>query len=219
MSYWKTALLACALALPAVAARAGDVASVIVPNLEEWQIIAELVEDGNRRAATEGQDPLRAPMLLCEDRGCGQTGWQELRADEAARLRAVFTGNADAATERIQLGRAIALLETALGARNGTWRDHPGNDREDENEPGQMDCIAESINTRTYLDRLSRAGLLRHHRMGGFIHRYTVVLQHVAVDIVPDDGDEHFAVDSWVGANGDEPDIKPYGDWRWEWGV
>lgn len=194
--------------------------AVAVPDREEWLTIAELVEDGNTAAVAEQRDPLRSPMLLCEDRGCGLTGWQSLNADEATRLHAIFAQAEGAADERVRIGRAIALLETVIGARNGTWRDRAANDREDEDEPGQLDCVAEAINTNTYLDRLTRAGLLRHHRVTGFIHRYTLVLQHIAVEITTDDQEgEHFAVDSWVGANGDEPEIVPYADWRWEWGV
>lgn len=217
MHSWKTPFLAALLCLPASGTWAGGL--MAVPSREDWLTIAELVAHGNSNTATEHQDPLRSPMLLCEDRGCGQTGWQSLSADEAARLREVFAQDGGADAERSQIGRAIALLETAMGARNGTWRDHAANDREDEDEPGQLDCVAEAINTNTYLDRLTRAGLLRHHQVGGFIHRYTLVLQHIAVEIIPDDGEEHFAVDSWVGANGDEPEIIPYADWRWEWGV
>lgn len=218
MKHSAAALLLTVLAAAPPAASAADLARVLPPPREAWLEIADTVLDGNEIAANTG-DPLLAPMVLCEERGCTATGAQTLREDEAARLRALFAGDTDAAGERHRLGQAIALMETVIGARNGTWRDHPGNEREYENEPGQLDCIAESINTRTYLDRLNRAGLLHHHQLGGFIHRYTVVLQHVAVDIVETATEERFAVDSWVGANGEEPEIRSYGDWRWEWGV
>lgn len=213
------ALLALALALPPVAAGAGESVRLLPPDREEWLNIADTVRDGNRDAVDGAADPLGAAMVLCEERGCTRTGRHSLSSEESLRLRALFAKAGDAAAERAAIGRAIALFETVMGARNGTWRDHPANQHEYETEPGQLDCIAESINTLSYLDRLNRAQLLRHHQVGGFIHRYTVVLQHVAVDIIPDDADEHFAVDSWVGANGEEPEITPYGDWRWEWGV
>lgn len=212
------ALLFTVFAAAPPVALAADFARTLPPPREEWLDIADLVQDANEDTATVG-DPLLAPMILCEERGCTATGAQMLTADEAMRLRALFVQDEDAAGERRHLGQAIALLETFMGDRNGTWRDHPANAREYEDEPGQMDCIAESINTRTYLDRLNRAGLIRHHQLGEFIHRYTVVLQHVAMEIVEKDSGEHWAVDSWVGANGEEPEIIPYGDWRWEWGV
>lgn len=205
-------------ALP-LSARAGDVARLLPGAHEEWQDVAEAILDVNRMAAIEAADPLQAGMKLCEEPGCTQTGWQTLTAEEGERLRGLFASETDAAGERERIGKAIALLETIVGARNGTWRDHPANERQADHETGQLDCISESVNTQTYLDRLHRAGLLHHHRLGGFIHRYTVVLQHVAVDMVELATEERFAVDSWVGANGDLPEIRPYGDWRWEWGV
>lgn len=210
-------LFATLLAVPPVA-RADDAQLLLPPEREEWLHLADAILAGNDQAA-RGADPLLAPMELCEQRGCTRHAWQALSADEAARVRALFDGETDSAGERHRVGQAIALLETFMGTRNGTWRDHAANEREYEDEPGQMDCIAESINARTYVDRLHRAGLLHHHQPGGFIHRYTVVLQHVAVDMVETATEERFAVDSWVGANGEEPDIIPYGDWRWEWGV
>lgn len=218
MKHLAAALLFAVLTAAPLPASAGDSARLLPSPREEWLDLADALLTGNEKAA-RGTDPLLAPMELCEQRGCTGHNWQTLHADEAARVRALFDGGTDAAGERRRLSQAIALLETFMGARNGTWRDHPGNEREDENEPGQMDCIAESINTRTYVDRLYQAGMLRHHHPGGFIHRYTVVLQHVAVDIIEAGSDERYAVDSWVGANGEEPEIIPYGDWRWEWGV
>lgn len=219
MTRLPTALLVASLLAAPMAAKAADGLHILPAAREHWLEQADTVQDDNEAAAA-GLDPLLAPMNLCEERGCTATGWQALDEDAADRLRTLFADDTAApADERHRVGQAIALLEAYMGARNGTWRDHAANQREYETEPGQMDCIAESLNTRTYLERLHRAGLLRHHHLGGFIHRYTVVLQHVAVDIIEDGTEERYAVDSWVGANGEEPEIIPYGDWRWEWGV
>ncbi|MCR6631836.1 MAG: hypothetical protein NVV74_18310 [Magnetospirillum sp.] len=210
------------LALPAAGVHAGDGLQLALPEREEWLEMAESILAENARAAA-GLDPLAAPMVLCQEAGCRQTGRHSLNAEEITRLRALFQDSEAGGTEeRRRIGKAVALLETVMGARNGTWRDHPGNEHDEDDEAGQLDCIAESVNTRTYLDRMEQAGLLRHHQVAGFIHRYTVVLQHVAVEIVSRDEDEdgaRFAVDSWVGANGEEPEILPYSQWRLEWGV
>ncbi|HTH18164.1 MAG TPA: hypothetical protein VL974_16015 [Magnetospirillum sp.] len=213
-----SALFTLSLLLAAVEARAGDGERLLAATHEEWQDLAEAIIGAN--AAAQGPDPLTTPMVLCEEAGCVQTGAQALTPAEAARLRGLFADGEDSpAAERTRIRKAIALYETLIGTRNGTWRDHPGNEREYPDEPGQLDCIAESVNTLTYLSRLAHAGLLNHHQVGSFIHRYTVVLQHVAVDIVETGTEDRYAVDSWVGANGEEPELLPYADWRWEWGV
>lgn len=197
---------------------AGVPAAVSVQR-EGWLEVADAVEVANIQSLAGAADPLTTPMGLCEQRGCTAFAFQRLGEEEGEQLRALFALSRNAEDERLSIGRAIALLERFMGARNGTWRDRAANEREGEDEPGQLDCIAESINTRTYLDRLALAGLMRFHVRGDFIHRYTVVLQHVALEIVPIDGERRFAVDSWVGANGEEPEIVPYDQWRWEWGV
>lgn len=220
MKHLAAALVALAVAAPLAPLQAADTTGLLPPAREQWLELADAVLGGNEHEAAAFADPLQAPMELCEEAGCTQRGWQTLGRDEADRLRALLaTEDGGAEGERSRLGKAIALLETMIGGRNGTWRDHAANERQTADEPGQLDCIAESINTHTYLDRLTRAGLIRHHHVGDFIHRYTVVLQHVAVDIIETATDERFAVDSWVGANGEQPEILPYGDWRWEWGV
>lgn len=195
----------------------------LAPSARAEEAVAVVHEDWLDRAALFMADndagTLTAPMDLCEDAGCLTASVQELAPDEAARIGGLFDGAGDAAAERAAIGRAVALFETFAGARNGTWRDHARNERLDGDEAGQLDCVAEAINTRTYLGRLERSGLLHFHRVEGFVHRYAVLLQHVAVGIVEDESGESFVVDSWVGANGEEPSIEPYGTWRMEWQV
>jgi len=163
-------------------------------------------------------DPLTAPLIACAGTACSHHSVIALFSDEADEIRRLFNADGDAATERQELGRAIALMESFVGARNGTWADSPGNQHLDWDDPVQLDCVSEAVNTRSYLGRMALAGLLAHHRLGQLVTRYTVFLQHVAVTVI-DDADTEFAVDSWVGANGEEPEIQPYGDWRLEWGV
>jgi hypothetical protein len=215
-------LLLLAAALPAPPAFAGDGMRMLPPAREEWLDRVEPILSESEQLAHASDDPLAAPMALCAESGCTQVGTHSLSADEAARLRALFAGDDPGAeVERRRMAIAIALFETFVGPHNGTWRDHAANERESADEPNQLDCIAESVNTRTYLARLIQAGLVRHHRLGGFTHRYTVVLQHVAVEVIADDDEDdgRFVVDSWVGANGEEPEILPYGEWRMGWGV
>lgn len=206
-------LLALTALLSAASARAND---ELPSTGEDWQPLAERLVADNRARVDAGADPLTAPMTVCSGTAC--IGPSEVRLDEreAALIRAAFDPGAEnAVQERAMVARAIARYETFVGARNGTWRDHARNLHE-EGEEGQMDCISESVNTRTYLDRLDRAGLLPRHRVGGFVMRYLIVLQHVAVEMIEEESGDSWVVDSWASENGEEPVIAPYGSWRME---
>lgn len=169
----------------------------------------------NAEAGRQAASPLLAPMTVCQDTACAKTDRLSLAPEEAERIRAVFTPPAaDAAEERAMIGRAIAFYETFVGSRNGSWADLPRNLHPEEGGEGQMDCVSESANTKTYLDRLAQAGFLTHHRVKGLVYSYVLLLQHVAVEIVEIADGERWVVDSWEGANGEPPAIEPYGDWR-----
>lgn len=201
---------------------------ILAPKVAGAQESAALAEDPNdwqhRAAAIIAAntdipgDPLTAAMIVCAGTACSHQDPITLSDDEAGLLRALFAGIDDAAAERQRIGQAIARMENFTGGRNGTWADAPGNRHVDWDEPGQLDCVSEAVNTRNTLDRLIRAGLVIHHRLGGLVIRYTLLLQHVAVTII-DDEDIEFVVDSWVDANGEPPDILPYADWRLQWAV
>lgn len=207
-------LLVVLLILAPLAAPAQESAA-LADDPDDWQHRATAIIAANGDITG---DPLTAPMIVCAGTACSHRSPVTLSDDEAGRLRTLFMPATDAPVERQSIGQAIAHMETFVGGRNGTWADAPGNRHVDWDEPDQLDCVSEAVNTRNTLDRLIRAGLLVHHRLGGLVTRYTVLLQHVAVTIL-DDQDLEFVVDSWVGANGEPPDILPYGEWRLQWGV
>ncbi|MBC7908520.1 MAG: hypothetical protein H7Y60_17465 [Rhodospirillaceae bacterium] len=184
---------------------------------EDWPSRAERLVAHNKAQALDAADPLTTPMIVCQDTACAQTSDVRLSEEEAAMIRTGFgDGGADAETERAMIAHAIGQFETFVGAQNGTWRDHARNSHLSEDGDGQMDCVSESINTRTYLDRLAQAKLLNRHELGGFVMRYLVVLQHVAVEMIELDSGDSYVIDSWDGENGDEPVIQPYMSWRME---
>lgn len=196
---------------------------LILPDPDSWRIQAEAVMADNDARGAAAQvpplGPLRAPLTACSGTACARLDPVALTADEAAAIAATFPADGERDDQRAAAARAIALWEGFTGQRNGTWADHPGNQHDDD-EPGQLDCVSEAVNSHSYLERLAQAGLLTHYRVGGLILRYTLLLQHVATHIVHvEDEDEDFAVDSWVGANGEPPVIEPYVDWRLQWQV
>lgn len=212
----RSALRPMLFALVAVAAVAPALAE---PPDEDWHQVVERVVAGNAVRATNAADPLAVPMTVCQDTACARPSEVALEPAEVRALRGVFHGGARSAEhERAMIARAVALAETFAGSRNGSWADHPRNLHE-EGEEGQLDCVSEAANTRTYLDRLDRAGLLRFHEPGGFVLRYVVVLPHMAVLMRDAESGEEWVVDSWEGANGEEPLIEPWLDWRLSWKV
>jgi hypothetical protein len=183
-----------------------------------WHTGIRLHTDANRWAGIEADDPLLAPMVLCNAPGCLSQLSVTLSPWDATLLRDLFAAADPAAEdERRQIATAIALLEHVVAPVLGTADDQPANDHRDWETQGQLDCIAETVNTLTYLDRLALAGLLRHHDVSHEVIRFTLILQHIAVEIIDIATGESWVVDSWPGANAEEPVIQPYATWRGEW--
>lgn len=204
------------IAVGAGAALAQESSAALDPATDDWQERVAAIMAGNDQVIAD--DPLGAPLVACSATACTQQSDITFSAEESAALRALFIDDTDGQDERAAIARAIARMEVFVGGRNGTWADHPGNEHNSWDEAGQLDCVSEAVNTHTYLHRMIQAGLIRHHRLGDLVIRYTLVLQHVAVNVIDDDARE-FVVDSWVGANGEEPEITPYIHWRMQWGV
>lgn len=213
MSHLIRLLVALLILAPKVAG--AQESAALAEDPDDWQHRAAAIIAANADISGE---PLTTALIVCAGTACSHQDAITLSEAEAGLLRALFTDVDDAAMERLRIGQAIAQMENFTGSRNGTWVDAPGNRHVDWDEPDQLDCVSEAVNTRNTLDRLIRSGLVVHHRLGDLVTRYTVLLQHVAVTITDDQGLE-FVVDSWVGANGEAPDILPYGEWRLQWAV
>lgn len=129
-------------------------------------------------------------------------------------VRALFEPPAEnASDERRQIRRAVALLETEVGAITGTWRDLAEN-VEGAGLPGQLDCISESRNTTTYLALMQGDGLLRWHRVQAREVRTRFIFSHWSAVIEQQPDGQRYAVDSWYLDNGEPPDILPLADWK-----
>jgi len=152
-------------------------------------------------------------LSACVDYHCDRRQVIDLPAPQADRIRAEFVDVSDAAAERRAIRRAIARFETYVGAMTGTSRDLAEN-RTGAGLPGQLDCIAESRNTTTYLQRLAALGLMRWHVVEPRVRRnlwlvlthWTAVIREVATG-------RQFAVDSWLLDNGQPPQIQLLEHW------
>ena len=149
----------------------------------------------------------------CLDYHCDRVKFIQLSTAHWAEVRKLFKSNASASTERRQIQQAVALLERLVGRQTGTWRDKPRNDG-DSAEPGQLDCIAESINTTTYLNLLAQDGLLAWHRVLKRRQRNPWFFDVHWTAVIEDRTDhQQYVVDSWPFANGKTPVIQTLEDW------
>jgi hypothetical protein len=129
-----------------------------------------------------------------------------------------------AAEERRHLGRAIALLEIRIGAVAGTSNDrYAATTLNKNNDPGQLDCIDETVNTTTYLRLLKNLGHMRFHDVGVAAQRgslsgfaFNDFVTNTAVIAEKSTGSS-FAIDSYFFGNGQEPKIMPLPEWRNNW--
>ena len=150
----------------------------------------------------------------CVDYHCDRQRPVVLDEPSWRRVARLFVDSGNAQAERVNIARGIALMERLVGRRTGTWQDRPRNSA-GTGQTGQLDCIAESINTTTYLRLLEQAGLLRWHSVEKRIkrQRWLVAIHWTAV-IRAQGTDLRYAVDSWYGDNGARPLVQLLSDWR-----
>jgi hypothetical protein len=149
----------------------------------------------------------------CTDYHCDVVRMVTLSSQQWQRVRDLFATHQSPAEERENIRRAIALLENAVGQITGTWRDLAGN-AAGAGQPGQLDCISESINTTTYLQLLADDGLLKWHSVEQRRVRHPLIFNtHWTAVIVDRSNAAAFAVDSWHLDNGQPPYIQPLNDW------
>lgn len=138
-----------------------------------------------------------------------------LLPEEWQATRALFQPPApSAAAERQQVGRAVAQLTVSAGRHAGIAV-RQRRDLVNRNDPSQLDCVDETVNTASYLMLLSRAGLLRWHRVGPVAHRGTLVTLDVANTpvLVETESGQGFAVDTAFADPGLPPYIVPIETW------
>jgi hypothetical protein len=164
-------------------------------------------------------EPRPARFSVCYGHSCSRVATVAVSTVEWQRVRSVFSdAPASPAEERVRIAEAIALMETLVGARTGTWRDY-GGDLRGFARPGQMDCVDEATNSTTYLRMFAADNWLKWHQVGPIRKRGHLLwgIPHATAVIVESVSGESWAVDSWYRDNGLPPYIVPYGTWRDGW--
>lgn len=164
-------------------------------------------------------EPGAANFQVCTSFACESSEHHALSDEEREKLRLVFNPPAGNATEeRLRIAEAIGLMERMLGSRAGTAFDAARNAWVKGKPRGQLDCVAETANTTTYMLIMSSMGLLRFHTVAHpdrrgvipFNSHNTAVIAEVATG-------RKFAVDPWFDANGKPAHIVPLPLWLDGW--
>lgn len=149
----------------------------------------------------------------CADYHCDLPVYVELAQPDIEEIRHLFDQVKTSADERERIALAIGRFEQLVGQQNGTWRDKARNPGTIEHQ-GQLDCIAESRNTSTYLELLNQLKVLRWHKVEPRVvrHRYFFAAHWTAV-IEEMQTSDQYAVDSWHDDNGEPARIVPLEAW------
>jgi len=152
---------------------------------------------------------------ICHGYSCRYKVDVELPKPLWQQIKEIFKEGATASQERGEIAQAISLLEKEAGNISGIENDLPKSVKTKDTY-GQQDCIDETVNTTTYLRMLQADKLLRWHQVSTPARRGYFVdgrWPHNSATIEDITSGQLYAVDSWPGANGEPPEIKPVAIW------
>jgi len=159
-------------------------------------------------------------VFVCSAYGCRtQTGFRFAEADikQLKKLMSA-THTASAADERRAVGVTLAWMERRVGDATGTTADRPADDLAGNGDPTQLDCVDVATNLTSYLLVLDRHNLLRNYSVGPVIvkedlRRGVSGWPHYAAILKDKKSGQQFAVDGWLLARGDPPEIVEVEKW------
>ncbi len=158
----------------------------------------------------------RDKFTLCHGYGCSYKTITNFTDSEWRAVRQIFKRPAKTPEgERIKIAQAIALMEKQMGAAIGTDKDLPKAPLMRQSTK-ELDCIDETINTTTYLNFLEQEDLLKFHSVGDPVYKgYMLngVYPHNSASIKEVETGDIYVVDSYIFANGEEPNIRRLDSW------
>ena len=154
-------------------------------------------------------------FLYCHGYSCSKSIRLGFNNYEWKQISKIFKASAkDAKAERIQVGKAIMLMEDYAGQLAKTTNDLPKAPFRRQSFQ-ELDCVDETINTTKYLKFLADDNLLKFHTVGspkfrGLNHgKYP----HNTATIVEIETGEPYVVDSYVYGHAINPDIRGLNSW------
>ncbi|AQS41291.1 MAG: Hypothetical protein BHV28_05850 [Candidatus Tokpelaia hoelldobleri] len=175
-----------------------------------------LLAAGDMAVARPAGGDTEVRLLACHGYGCNFRTMIPLTQQDLQAIRRAFAEYGKTAQgEREAVKKAVAIYEERTTQVIGV-RDEPRMAFGRPKRKGQMDCTDESTNTQGVLRYLQGAGYLKFHRSGRPVVRGVFIdgrYPHWTAVMIDDKGGR-WAVDSWYGAGGAEPDILPLKEWK-----
>ena len=169
------------------------------------------------------REPTLASFTVCHGFGCTEVSHASLSVKEWQQVVAAFRPRAkNAAAERQQIGRAVALMERLAGPQTGTaapqWTHKDMLILPNLGDTTQLDCVDEAVNTWTYMTMMERGGLLHFHRVAHLSNAGGLTdpnMRNTAV--VQEKGGGYYAVDASLVDYAVPPLIMPLTTWMGHW--
>jgi hypothetical protein len=156
-------------------------------------------------------------VVVCHGFGCKFRTPVRLNRGDIARLREILKRGHRSANDEINaIANAVAWFEQRIGPVAGTSRRTARAGPDQAGEPGEADCIDESVNTTALLLLLSKLDLLKHHEVAGPESRgYLLDMRypHATAVVVNRQTGSRWAIDPWTKRNGERPDTLPLERW------
>lgn len=155
-------------------------------------------------------------FTMCHGYGCSYKTITNFTDTEWRAVKRIFKVKSKTAeAERTKIARAVALMEEQMGAAIGTDIDLPKAPLTRKSIK-ELDCIDETVNTTKYLSFLVDEDLLKFHVVGKPVYKgYMLngVYPHNSASVVEVETGDIFVIDSYIFANGEEPDIRTLDSW------
>ncbi len=168
----------------------------------------------NTSLALSEEDNMQNDIAVCYEYSCSRIGQVELIGPEWNKITELFEIEPENPhQERQRMSKAIALMEQLTGKELGTSNDKAENSITA--EPGQMDCIDESMNTTRYLRYFAKKGWIKWHQVKDRVERSPFFFDvHWTAVVADKSSNQLYAIDSWFRDNGREPVIITLQDWK-----
>ena len=172
-------------------------------------------------SAFAARAPEKNRIFVCSAYGCRTQSVFRFGQDDISKLSSMMAESArhgGPAEERLRIARTLAWMEKRVGDVVGTSADRPGDDWYGAGDPTQMDCVDVATNLTSYLLVLQTNGLIKHHTIGPVyvkedFRKGLSGWTHYAAIIVERQTKQKYAVDGWMLASGEEPEIVEAEKW------